>query len=491
MSMTAGFYTFEKRRNSTKTPAIAGLTSEDLSIVLKSPTSYRNPSLHVIRAAQGFPFNYMDWSGWLYWIDDVVSVGNDRYEIRCSLDVLGTLRAWIMATTAFVLYDQTANTELPDGRLSVNTSKNVQINSAAFQYLGGHSFPGGTIVAGIVTDKGASFYEMDGSTADSLLANINNNEIPQLLPIPSISWSTATIEDICDGIADIMNTIGKNIVIGIRHILGSRSASDCIISAKQLPVLPGAISGTSETIYLGTWNTGKSGKRITNRIVLDSADVAIPWAFSDWRRNSPYTELYLYIPFVGLISLSPGDLVGDTNIHILASLDVISGDVVFEVSTATGRYIGQYGGNVAGSYAIGSSAVSFGNQVVTAIGATAAGAAIVATGGAAAAMAAKIGAAGIAGIIASNTPTPSTITGGGGGASLGLAATCYCISVTHDTNVLPDSVAASIGTPAMAQKTLGSLSGYVQTRCASVSAPFYDGIIEECNSLLDGGVFIE
>lgn len=491
MSMTAGFYTFDKRRNSTKTPAIAGLTSEDLSIVLKSPTSYRNPSLHVIRAAQGFPFNYMDWSGWLYWIDDVVSVGNDRYEIRCSLDVLGTLRSWIMATTAFVLYDQTANTELPDGRLSVNTSKNVQINSAAFQYLGGHSFPGGTIVAGIVTDKGASFYEMDGSTADSLLANINNNEIPQLLPMPSISWSTATIEDICDGIADIMNTIGKNIVIGIRHILGSRSASDCIISAKQLPVLPGAISGTSETIYLGTWNTGKSGKRITNRIVLDSADVAIPWAFSDWRRNSPYTELYLYIPFVGLISLSPGDLVGDTNIHILASLDVISGDVVFEVSTATGRYIGQYGGNVAGSYAIGSSAVSFGNQVVTAIGATAAGAAIVATGGAAAAMAAKIGAAGIAGIIASNTPTPSTITGGGGGASLGLAATCYCISVTHDTNVLPDSVAASIGTPAMAQKTLGSLSGYVQTRCASVSAPFYDGIIEECNSLLDGGVFIE
>ena len=491
MSMTAGFYTFEKRRNSTKTPAIAGLTSEDLSIVLKSPTSYRNPSLHVIRAAQGFPFNYMDWSGWLYWIDDVVSVGNDRYEIRCSLDVLGTLRSWIMATTAFVLYDQTANTELPDGRLSVNTSKGVSVNSGVFQYLGGHSFPGGTIVAGIVTDKGASFYEMDGSTADSLLANINNNEIPQLLPMPSISWSTATIEDICNGIAKIMDTFGENIVIGIRHILGSRSASDCIISAKQLPVLPGAISGTSETIYLGTWNTGKSGKRITNRIVLDSADVAIPWAFSDWRRNSPYTELYLYIPFVGLISLSPGDLVGDTNIHILASLDVISGDVVFEVSTATGRYIGQYGGNVAGSYAIGSSAVSFGNQVVTAIGATAAGAAIVATGGAAAAMAAKIGAAGIAGIIASNTPTPSTITGGGGGASLGLAATCYCISVTHDTNVLPDSVAASIGTPAMAQKTLGSLSGYVQTRCASVSAPFYDGIIEECNSLLDGGVFIE
>lgn len=490
MSMTLKFYTFQKRKNSTLTPATAGLDAEEIDVVLKTPTSYRNPSFHLSRHG-GFPYNYMEWDSWLYYITDVVSVGNDRFEVQCEMDILGTLRPWIMTTTAFVLYDQTANTELPDGRLSVVTSKQTAVNSGAFQYLGGHSFPGGTIVAGIITQNGASFYEMDGSDADSLLHNINDTEIPGLLPLPHISWTSDSIEEVLDGIGRVLNTIGTNFVKGLRHVLGSRSASDCIISAKQLPVLPGAITGTSETIYLGTWNSGRTGKRITNRIVLDSADVAIPWAFSDWRRNAPYTELYLYIPFVGLISLSPGDMVGDSSIHILASLDVISGDVIFEVSTAAGRYIGQYGGNVAGTYAIGSSAVSFGQQVVTAIGATAAGAAIVATGGAAAAMAAKLGAAGIAGIIASNTPTPSTITGGGGGAALGLASVCYCISVTHNTNVLPDSVTASIGTPAMAQKLLGTLTGFVQTRAASVAAPMYGPIVEECNSLLDGGVFLE
>ena len=43
----------------------------------------------------------------------------------------------------------------------------------------------------------------------------------------------------------------------------------------------------------------------------------------------------------------------------------------------------------------------------------------------------------------------------------------------------------------MAQKALSGLSGYVQTKAASVSAPFYGGIIEEVNAALDGGVFIE
>ena len=125
------------------------------------------------------------------------------------------------------------------------------------------------------------------------------------------------------------------------------------------------------------------------------------------------------------------------------------------------------------------------------IGATIAGAAIIATGGSAGAMAAKIGGAAVAGIIGGNTPAVSCVSGGGGGAAIGLRKRCYIFEVTHDTTVSPDSVSASIGTPAMAQKTLGSLSGYVQTRAASVSAPMYGDVIGECNSLLDGGVFIE
>lgn len=488
MALTITLYSFAKRKNSTKRPD--GLTGEALQVVLKHPTSYISPAF-LLQRAGGFPFNYVEWDGWYYFIDDIVSTGNDRFEVRCSLDVLATLKTYIQATSAFVLYDETANSELPDSRLSVQTSKSVAAASGQFRALGGHSFPGGTIVAGIVTDDGVSFYAMDGTTADTLLEHINQNEIPNLLPIPTISWVHSTVEEILDGIAEIIDTIGKNMVTGLRHILGSKSASECIVSAKQLPVAIGSIEGSSGTIYLGMWNSSKSGKRITNRMVLDSCDVAIPWTFTDWRRNNPYTELYLYIPYVGLVSLSPGDLMGASSLHIDASLDVISGDVLFEVRAGTGQlgesqYIGQYSGNIAGTYAIGSSAVPYGQQVVMAIGATAAGAAIASTGGAAAAMV-----AGFAGIMATNTPTPTTIGGGGGGAALGLSATCYCFAITHDTNVAPDSVASVIGTPAMASKQLGALSGFIQTKNAEVSAPFPGPVLAECNSLLDGGFFLE
>ncbi len=483
MAMTAKFYTFDKRRNSTKTPTIAGLTSEDLSIVLKSPTSYKTPSLHVTRAAEGFPFNYMDWSGWLYWIDDVVSVGDNRYEIRCSMDVLGTLRAWILQTTAFVLYDETPNSEIPDTRLSTKTVRGIRSASGQFNSIGQISTPDAAIVVlGITTKDGVSFFAMDQVMAQSLLTDVNRTELPNLFPATP---SGGTIEDYLEFVADELGTF-------FERILGCSSASSAITSAIQIPVTLGAAHGNSQEIYLATYPTGKRAIELDWRSYADTLTIAIPWTFSDWRRRAPYTSLYLFCPYFGMIALPTEELIGESSITIEASLDLPTGEAVFEVyGYSTNHYIGTYSANLGGYYTVGSGGVSFSKQITTAIGATVAGAAIIASGGSAAAMAAKIGGAAVAGVIGGNTPNVSSISGGGGGASIALRNTSYIFEITHDTTVAPDSVSASIGTPAMAQKSLGGLTGYVQTKAASVSAPFYDGVIDEVNSLLDGGVFIE
>ena len=199
-----------------------------------------------------------------------------------------------------------------------------------------------------------------------------------------------------------------------------------------------------------------------------------------------------YCPFFGLISLPVENLIGESSITVECSLDVATGSAIFIVfGTNTQYHIGSYSANLGGSYTVGGASVTPMTAGTSMIGATVAGAAIIATGGSAAVMASKLGASAIAGIIGGNTPSVSTVSGGGGGSALGLRKESYIIEVTHDTTVSPDSVTASIGTPAMEQKQLGGLSGFVQTRVASVSGPYYGGILEECNSLLDGGVFIE
>lgn len=483
MAMTAKFYTFDKRRNSTKTPDIAGIDSEDLSIVIKSPTSYRNPTLHVKREAEGFGFNYMDWSGWLYWIDDVVSVGDDRYEIRCSMDVLGTLRPWIMTCSAFVMYDTTANTEIPDTRLSTKTVRGFKSASSQFMSIGQISDPSAAIVVVGVTGKdGVSFFAMSQTMAQSLLTDVNDIELPNLFPSAPTG---GTVESYLQFAADELGTF-------CARVLGCSSAASAITSAIQIPVTLGAAHGNTQEIYLGTFPTGKRAMELDRRVYVDTLTISIPWTFSDWRRRSPYTALYLYCPFFGMVALPTEELIGESSITIEATLDLPTGETLFEVfGTTTNHYIGTYSANLGGYYTVGAGGVSFGRQITTAIGATVAGAAIIASGGSAAAMAAKIGGAAVAGVIGGNTPNVSSISGGGGGASTGLRKLSYIFEVTHDTTVLPDSVSASIGTPAMAQKTIGGLSGYVQTRAASVSAPMYGDVIAECNSLLDGGVFIE
>ena len=66
----------------------------------------------------------------------------------------------------------------------------------------------------------------------------------------------------------------------------------------------------------------------------------------------------------------------------------------------------------------------------------------------------------------------------------------YMVSICHNTTVDPSTVAAAIGRPLNAVRTLSSLSGYVQTEDASVSAD-NDEMSDQINTLLDGGVFLE
>ena len=125
MAYTALFFNFSKRRNSTKVPVDSTGTSFD--VVLKSPTSFEAPTLRI--SAASWAYNYAKFDGAYFFIDNVVAVRNDLYEITLSKDVLATYRSQILNTSAYVMYDNIGDSEIVDNRLAIKTSRTLSQNS--------------------------------------------------------------------------------------------------------------------------------------------------------------------------------------------------------------------------------------------------------------------------------------------------------------------------------------------------------------------------
>lgn len=477
MALTATFYNFAKRQNSTAAPA-AG-TGTVYNVVLKDETSLLDPVLTLTMPTTP-AYNYMQLLGRYYHITDIRSLRNNIWEVSGAVDVLGTYKANIQASSAFVAYDTDANTEITDRRISTVTTSSRRENAGnAWDYLGS----GFCVMLNVVGETACATYAVSMANAITLLDTMGqwlDDFIPNTDPD--------------DPPADWLEKLTDSITKGFRQLISSGSAADCIRSAFIVPISYGLISGTSEHIMLGNYDTGVTGKKRTTRGIQDASSVAIPWQASDWRRNAPYHEIYLYIPFIGVVSYPASALIGAANIIVDAAIDETAGDAVFTVALGAvsggvvSQVIGQYTSNIAANFAIGASNITP-RQLVTSIGAAAGvAAAAVMTSGAALVAA---GTAGIAGELNAVTPLPSSVGGAGGGAVLALFGYVpRCMTIYHNTNVDPASVSAIIGTPAMTVKSLNR-TGYVETRNASIGGAMTERERSMLNQLMDGGVYIE
>lgn len=478
MAITLKFGNISKRRNSTYTPTAAQM-GDEFSVKLKDGCSDSAP-VFLLNAAS-FDYNYCQWGNRYYYIVDREHTRNDLFTVYCELDSLATHKSDILNTNAFVLYDTAANTEISDSRLSTKTTRTINGASASFATLGA----GVSAVITVVGKTSTTTFLTSISNARTILSTIEtavDNALPDI-----------NVGDITD-IPEALEVLFNGITAVGRAILTTGNAPACVRSAFIVPVDYASIWGASGDVYLGQFDTGYNWKMVPTtgaRVVKDILTVSIPWQTNDWRRNAPYHEVYLYIPYVGFINMPVADLIGETNISIETSLDVASGDAIFRVYTSSGT-IGQYNASLAVSLPVGASNVTP-MQMLNA-GAAAIGGIV---GGVASGVSGNVngmlggGLSGITGFFNNMQPLPSCVGANGGGAVFGLENKVYCYTVFHDTNVTPDSVSAIMGTPTREVKNIGSLSGYVQTVGASVAANAEAPIIDEINRYLDNGVYIE
>ena len=430
----------------------------------------------------------IQFEGRYYFITDIRSVRDGLWEITGHVDALATYKPNIQAMSPYVLYYSHNNTQIVDQRLSTKTDISIVSDTEIFHNLGtGESY----MLTAIGKDR-TTVFACDKSKIDSLfdstiLSGIKSGWDQMVYDVDqAVNAITAgSVEDMLKALfkcwLEFIKTQGEVTTTVLFCDDAQKFSKNCFV----LPIDKSNIGGTLQMVHLGKWIANANGNVGFPRICHDSATLAIPWQASDWRRNAPYHEIYLYIPYIGLINIPASEVIGVTNLTVNVAIDTYSGVTSFVINADNGAVIGQYSTNIAAPYAIGSSNINLtesGAQIVASAAAIAAG---VVSGNAAALS------AGALGIVNSIKPFDSSISGNGGAAGMGLGNTVKCFTVFHDTTVTPSSISAEKGTPYNGVLALTSVSGYVQTMGASVSGAMTDKERTEINSLMDGGIYIE
>lgn len=497
---SASFGIFSKRRNSTKQPVSL---SDIRTVTLKEGCSQDRPTF--ILTGNNFNYNYCMWNSKYYFIDEVVSLHNNLIEVNCILDPLATYKSEILASTQYVCYSSASGgAYLPDTRIPILRDAVTAYNNANIDII--DRAPGAYILS-VVGQSGVDTFLVSRSTIQSIIEDLQDWQDQEM---DNVLTDLTNLDPTVDSIEAITYEFG--IAASKSGWLGNKYevAVQCIRSCHWVPFDAAviALGGSSEQIYLGNYpcttggvsGTPLTGIKISTNFISGNIPVSIPWHYNDWRRV--YCEnAYLYLPFVGMISLNVDDIASETQLIIKYSATPSDGDICYEIS-AGNQIIGTYGGNCKMNIPIGinqqASAGAVFNSLIQA-GEKTVSAAVESVQSLNPASwvlgSVKTGYEGTTGMydtvnVALSTSV-STVGGIGGGAGAGLDDFAKCFTVARNTVVTPSAMAATMGVPTMQPRSLTGLTGYCQCANAHVEAPATAEELNAIDSFLNGGFYIE
>lgn len=142
-------------------------------------------------------------------------------------------------------------------------------------------------------------------------------------------------------------------------------------------------TGANRDIQVGYINSGVASKIVTEQYTeIDCGTVTINEYFGDARDYSPFTQVYCYLPFIGIVELNADDVVNST-LGIKYKIDVLTGCCLAQLTIkkyGLDAVLYTYTGNCAVQMPITSG--NYLSTVSSLLGAVVSGAAAVATGGA-------------------------------------------------------------------------------------------------------------
>lgn len=220
-------------------------------------------------------------------------------------------------------------------------------------------------------------------------------------------------------------------------------------------------------------------------VTVDCGTVNLQEYFGNVFDYSPFTQLRLFLPFIGIIELDTADCMRG-KISVIYHVDVLTGACLAEVKVirdSAGGILYTYSGNCAVQYPVSSG--SYVGIVTGLLGITAGVAGTVASGGALAP--ALIGAGAGLGMMHTNVKHSGAISGNAG--AMGLKKP-YLI-IERPITRTPENLANIEGLPQNKLVTIGSLSGFVKVKeCHVDGIPATQKELEEIKGYLTNGFYI-
>lgn len=315
MSYTIVLSKTNKKLRSTDINSTAIFTAEN--VTLKEGSSLVNPifeftsntSLTNLRKA-----NYVTWSSYYYWIDEIIYLYNDYYEVHCSRDPWGTFGVEIGNYTALIgrcnndlLYNKYDNDNIFAPTNKNRSANSIQIATTGFSYF-----------VTTVGQKGIrsmvlSFYGADGveficDSGIGMTSNINH------LMNPSNLWDAAKY-----GFCQPGNFIKSCIAVPF-DAEGTLRSKSVYIGNENMTLTADYID---ENHRLYTLEDGKSISDIIAAVGVFTD--ATQDNLDDYRRfNDNFVQVAVKLPFAGIIQV-PADVLSYDYIGFKYLVDQITG----------------------------------------------------------------------------------------------------------------------------------------------------------------------
>lgn len=299
-------------------------------------------------------------------------------------------------------------------------------------------------------------------SASSLYA-IYNPTLSQINAFGAWLWS----DDFVDQIKKLFND-PMQAIIGLHKVYASPA------------------TGGSQNIKVGYLDSGVSAKVVSNQYTtIDCGTVRLSEQFHNVFDYSPYTEVNLYLPFIGIVNINVADVMR-SSIHIVYHVDVLSGACLAEVKVtrdSAGGTLYQYAGNASVTLPISSGSYM---GIVSAVAGVAGGiAGTIASGGSALPLLASSAGAMF------NAHTRVEHSGGFSGNAGAMGGKIPYLIISRPQTEMADGFENYIGYPSNFTATIGSCTGFIKViECHVENTTATNSELNEINTMLQEGVII-